>query len=339
MNVALVQRVGNHLPYTGAAGGIAMRALVTGGAGFIGSHLIDRLVARGDEVVVLDNLSSGQLYFIEHHLESGVVELVHGDLCSLEDVHQAMSKDIDAVFHLAANPDIRLGTRVTDTDLQQGTVATYNVLESMRLKGVNKIAFASSSVVYGEGAPMPTPEDHGPCLPISLYGASKQAGEGLISSWVGTFGLQAWIFRFANVIGARGTHGVIFDFLHKLKRDPSTLEVLGNGLQEKSYMEVGDCVDAILHIMNQAKEPLNLYNLGSHDTASVRRIAEIVVDVTGCHDATIAYTGGDRGWAGDITNARLSIEKMLESGFDVSMNSEQAIRHTAEVLMSEIGME
>ena len=316
-----------------------MRALVTGGAGFIGSHLIDRLVARGDDVVVLDNLSSGNLAFIQEHLDSGDAVLVNGDLRSLDDVKQAMAMDIDCVYHLAANPDIRLGTRVTDTDLNQGTVATYNVVEAMRLAGVKKIAFASSSVVYGENAPMPTPENHGPCMPISLYGASKQAGEGLISSWVGTFGLQAWIFRFANVVGARGTHGVIFDFIHKLKNDPTRLEVLGNGLQEKSYMEVGDCVDAILHVMATTDEPLNLFNLGSHDTASVRRIAEIVVEVTGCVDARIEYTGGDRGWAGDIPRARLAIERMVDSGFDVRMNSEDAIRHTATCLLEEIGLE
>jgi UDP-glucose 4-epimerase len=155
---------------------------------------------------------------------------------------------------------------------------------------------------------------------------------------VGTFGLQAWIFRFANIIGARGTHGVIFDFIHKLKADSTRLEVLGNGLQEKSYMEVGDCVDGILHVMEHSNEPLNLYNLGSHDTASVRRIAEIVVDVTGCEGASIEYTGGDRGWAGDVPRARLAIDKMLESGFDVRMNSEESIRYTASVLLDEIGM-
>ena len=225
-----------------------MRALVTGGAGFIGSHLIDRLVARGDDVVVIDNLSSGDVGFIQPHIDNGRVRLVEGDICNPADVGRAMAMEIDCVFHLAANPDIRLGTRITDTDLQQGTVATYNILEAMRMNDVDRIVFASSSVVYGEDAPLPTPEDHGPCMPISLYGASKQAGEGLISSWVGTFGLQAWIFRFANIIGARGTHGVIFDFIHKLKNDPTRLEVLGNGLQEKSYMEVGDCVDAMLHV-------------------------------------------------------------------------------------------
>lgn len=316
-----------------------MRALVTGGAGFIGSHLIDRLVARGDDVVVIDNLSSGDVGFIQPHLDNGRVRLVEGDICNPADVGRAMAMEIDCVFHLAANPDIRLGTRITDTDLQQGTVATYNILEAMRLNDVGRIVFASSSVVYGEDAPLPTPEDHGPCMPISLYGASKQAGEGLISSWVGTFGLQAWIFRFANIIGARGTHGVIFDFIHKLKNDPTRLEVLGNGLQEKSYMEVGDCVDAMLHVMANAHQPLNLFNLGSHDTASVRRIAEIVVEVTGCADARIEYTGGDRGWAGDIPRARLGIDKMLQTGFDVAMNSEEAIRYTATCLLDEIGLE
>ena len=316
-----------------------MRALVTGGAGFIGSHLIDRLVARGDDVVVIDNLSSGDVGFIQPHLDNGRVRLVEGDICNPADVGRAMAMEIDCVFHLAANPDIRLGTRITDTDLQQGTVATYNILEAMRLNDVGRIVFASSSVVYGEDAPLPTPEDHGPCMPISLYGASKQAGEGLISSWVGTFGLQAWIFRFANIIGARGTHGGIFDFIHKLKNDPTRLEVLGNGLQEKSYMEVGDCVDAMLHVMANAHQPLNLFNLGSHDTASVRRIAEIVVAVTGCADARIEYTGGDRGWAGDIPRARLGIDKMLQTGFDVTMNSEEAIRHTATCLLDEIGLE
>jgi UDP-glucose 4-epimerase len=314
-----------------------MRALVTGGAGFIGSHLIDRLVSRGDTVVVIDNLSSGNLDFIQNHIDSGKVSLVRGDITNYQDVLSAMS-GIECVFHLAANPDIRLGTKITDTDLQQGTIATYNIVEAMRIEGVNKIAFASSSVVYGEDAPMPTPENHGPCLPISLYGASKQAGEGLISSWVGTFGFQAWIFRFANIIGTRGTHGVIFDFIHKLKADPSRLEVLGNGLQEKSYMEVGDCVDAILHVMANSNDSVNLFNLGSHDTASVKRIAEIVVEETGCTGASIEYTGGDRGWAGDIPRAMLAIDKMLEIGFDVNYNSEEAIRHTARALIEEIGL-
>jgi UDP-glucose 4-epimerase len=312
-----------------------MRALVTGGAGFIGSHLVDRLVARGDEVVVVDDLSSGVIGFIQDHIDSGNIIFHQVDITDIESLKPTMT-GVDMVFHLAANPDIRLGTRVTDTDLRQGTIATYNLLEAMRLSDVKKIAFASSSVVYGEDAPMPTPEDHGPCMPISLYGASKQAGEGLISSWVGTFGFQAWVFRFANIIGERGTHGVIFDFIHKLKADPTRLEVLGNGRQEKSYMEVGECADAILHVISNTNDSLNLCNLGSNDTCSVTRIAEIVIAATGNVGAVIEYTGGDRGWAGDIPKARLSIDRMKSLGFDINYDSDDAVRHTAEVLIKEI---
>lgn len=312
-----------------------MRALVTGGAGFIGSHLVDRLVGQGDEVIVVDNLSSGVIEFIQSHIDSGAVIFHNIDLKDLDSLKPIMA-GVEMVYHLAANPDIRLGTRITDTDLNEGTIVTYNVLEAMRLAEVGKIAFASSSVVYGEDAPMPTPENHGPCLPISLYGASKQAGEGLIGSWVGTFGLQAWIFRFANIIGERGTHGVIFDFIHKLKADPSRLEVLGNGLQEKSYMEVGDCVDAILHVIDNTNERMNLYNLGSNDTCSVRNIAAIVVRETKCDGASIEYTGGDRGWAGDIPKAMLAINRLKELGFKVNYDSEEAVAYTARVLIKEI---
>ena len=312
-----------------------MRALVTGGAGFIGSHLIDRLVARGDDVIVLDNLSSGKESFLSH--QGDKVNLIKADITSLEDIKEHFS-GVDFVYHLAANPDIRLGTRVTDTDLKQGTIATYNVLESMRIHGVKNIAFASSSVVYGENAPMPTPENYGPCLPISLYGASKQAGEGLISSWCGTFDHKAWIFRFANIIGARGTHGVIFDFIHKLKKTPGNLEVLGNGRQEKSYMEVGDCVNAILHCIDNFDEKVNLVNLGSVDTASVTNIAEVVIEETGYKSAEISYTGGDRGWAGDIPRAMLAIDKLRASGFEPIYNSVESIRHTAKILIEEIGL-
>lgn len=327
----------NHSPYTVALAGEFMRALVTGGAGFIGSHLIDALIASGYKVRVIDNLSSGKLEFIKTHMENGNLEFQKGDLTSLSDVEIA-TKDIDCVFHLAANPDIRLGTRVTDTDLKQGTIATYNLLESMRINDVKKIVFASSSVVYGEDAPLPTPESYGPCLPISLYGASKLACEGLITSWAGTFDFQAWIFRFANIIGERGTHGVIFDFIHKLKNDNSRLEVLGNGLQEKSYMEVKECVNAILHVYNTQTNQINLFNLGSHDTCSVKRIAEIVTEETGYKDAKIEYTGGSRGWAGDIPRARLGIEKMLSTGYAVEYNSEDAVRYTARSLIKEIGL-
>ena len=311
-----------------------MVILVTGGAGFVGSHLVDRLVEDGQNVRVFDNFSSGREDFLLHHGDT--IQTIVGDLLDLDAVKTAM-KGVEMVYHLAATPDIRLGTQVTDTDLKQGTVATYNVLEAMRLEGTKRIAFASSSVVYGEAEIMPTPEDYGPLFPISLFGASKLASEALITSWVGTFGLQAWIFRFANIVGSRGTHGVIFDFIHKLHRDSNSLEVLGNGLQEKSYMEVIDCASAMIHVVKNTDNEINCYNLGTKDTCSVRRIAEIVLEETGCTNASIDYTGGDRGWAGDVPRAMLDAQRLFALGFTPSHDSEGAVRLTARVLVEEIG--
>ena len=222
--------------------------LVTGGAGFIGSHLVDALVEQGKKVRVIDNFSSGREEFLSHHMDGVSVEIFNEDLLNKEAIMAAMD-GIDTVHHMAANPDIRLGTEVTDTDLKQGTLATYNVLEAMRLKEVGRISFASSSAIYGEAQVMPTPESYGPVMPISLYGASKLASESLITAWAGTFGAKVFIHRFANIVGPRGTHGVIFDFIHKLKADPNRLEVLGDGNQEKSYMSAHDCVRSMLHII------------------------------------------------------------------------------------------
>ena len=230
------------------------------------------------------------------------------------------------------------GTEVTDTDLKQGTVATYNVLEAMRASGVGRISFASSSAVYGEAGVMPTPEDYGPVMPISLYGASKLASEALITAWAGTFGAQGFIHRFANIVGPRGTHGVIFDFIHKLKRDPSRLEVLGDGNQEKSYMSAHDCVQSMIHVISLGDEGTVLNNLGTGDTCSVSRIAEIVIEESGMEGVSIDYTGGKRGWAGDVPKTYLDVTKLLGSGFEPTAMSEQAVRDTARVLISEIGL-
>ena len=311
--------------------------LVTGGAGFIGSHLVDALVSRGINVRVFDNFSSGREEFLSHHQGTGNVEVVRGDLLNIDEVQSAMS-GIEMVHHLAANPDIRLGTEVTDTDLKQGTLATYNVLESMRKVGVNKISFSSSSAIYGEAEEMPTPETYGPVMPISLYGASKLGSEALITAWAGTFGANAWIHRFANIVGPRGTHGVIFDFIHKLKRDPRRLEVLGDGNQEKSYMSAEDCVQSMLHVIGLDEEGTALNNLGTGDTCSVSRIAEIVIEESGLEGVSIDYTGGKRGWAGDVPKTYLDVTKLLGSGFEPTAMSEQAVRDTARVLISEIGL-
>ncbi len=311
--------------------------LVTGGAGFIGSHLVDALVDQGKKVRVIDNFSSGREEFLAHHEGGGAVEVCRGDLLDRESVIAAM-EGIETVHHLAANPDIRLGTEVTDTDLKQGTVATYNVLEAMRVSGVGRISFASSSAVYGEAGVMPTPEDYGPVMPISLYGASKLASEALITAWAGTFGAQGFIHRFANIVGPRGTHGVIFDFIHKLKRDPSRLEVLGDGNQEKSYMSAHDCVQSMIHVISLGDEGTVLNNLGTGDTCSVSRIAEIVIEESGLEGVSIDYTGGKRGWAGDVPKTYLDVTKLLGSGFEPTSMSEQAVRDTARVLISEIGL-
>jgi len=311
--------------------------LVTGGAGFIGSHLVDALVSNGKTVRVLDNFSSGRMEFLSQHEGSGKIEVVKADLLDSDSVRGAMA-GVDVVHHMAANPDIRLGTTVTDTDLKQGTVATYNVLEAMRLEDVGQISFSSSSAVYGEADVMPTPETYGPIKPISLYGASKLASEALITAWCGTFGAKSWIHRFANIVGPRGTHGVIYDFIHKLKADPSRLEVLGNGLQEKSYMSAHDCVQAMVHLIDNTGSDVNLYNLGTGDTCSVRKIAEIVIEESGFEGVSIDYTGGDRGWAGDVPKTSLNVDNLFDTGFRPEMMSEDAIRHTANALISEIGL-
>ncbi|DAC29155.1 MAG TPA: NAD-dependent epimerase/dehydratase family protein [Candidatus Poseidoniales archaeon] len=311
--------------------------LVTGGAGFIGSHLVDALVEDGQKVRVIDNFSSGREEFLSHHKDSGELEIFRADLLDMNAVKKSM-QGVEMVHHLAANPDIRLGTEVTDTDLKQGTLATYNVLEAMRIEGVSRISFSSSSAIYGEASQMPTPETYGPVMPISLYGASKLGSEALITAWAGTFGADAWIHRFANIVGPRGTHGVIFDFIHKLKRDSSRLEVLGNGMQEKSYMSAEDCVKAMIHLIDHCEKNVNLYNLGTGDTCSVRRIAEIVVEESGLEGVSIEYTGGDRGWAGDVPKTSLEVSRLLETGFKPNLASEEAIRHTARALISEIGL-
>ena len=311
--------------------------LVTGGAGFIGSHLVDALVEQGKEVRVIDNFSSGREDFLSRHQGSGSVEVCRGDLLDGDAVIAAM-EGVETVHHLAANPDIRLGMEVTDTDLRQGTMATYNVLEAMRVSEVGRISFASSSAVYGEAGVMPTPEDYGPVMPISLYGASKLASEALITAWSGTFGAQGFIHRFANIVGPRGTHGVIFDFIHKLKRDPGRLEVLGDGNQEKSYMSAHDCVQSMLHVIGLGDEGTALNNLGTGDTCSVSRIAEIVIEESGLEGVSIDYTGGKRGWAGDVPKTYLHVSKLLGTGFKPTAMSEKAVRDTARVLISEIGL-
>ncbi|MGQ9582484.1 MAG: NAD-dependent epimerase/dehydratase family protein [Thermoplasmatota archaeon] len=305
-----------------------MRHFVTGGAGFIGSHLVDRLVGEGHDVTVYDNLSSGRMEFISRHIGKSGFKFVRGDLLDPDPLKEAI-RGHDIVHHLAANPDIRIGTTRPETDFRQGTLATFNLLEAMRGAGVGRIAFSSSSVVYGEAERIPTPEDYGPLKPISIYGAAKLGAEGLITAYCHTFGMQSWIFRFANVVGERSTHGVIFDFIKKLRANPGELEVLGDGNQRKAYLLVGDCVDAMLHVVSRAREEVNIYNLGCEDQVRVSRIAEIVLEEMGLRGARIRYTGGDRGWRGDVREMLLSIERLKALGWRPRTTSEESVRFAA----------
>jgi len=290
-----------------------IRYFVTGGAGFIGSHFVDRLVEMG-KVTVYDNLSSGRREFIQCHFNKENFDFIQADLLDFGTLKQAVSNH-DAVFHLAANPDVRAGTDNTDLDLRQGTIATYNVLEATRLNGINKMVFASSSAVYGEACMTPITEDHGPLLPISLYGASKLASEGLISAFCHLFNMQAWIFRIANVVGARISHGVIFDFVNKLRQNPRQLEILGDGTQQKPYLHIDDCVDGMLFGFEHCQQQLNVLNLGCLSSTNVTIIAKMVIEAMNLTNVKLAYTGGDRGWRGDIPQVRLDMTKMNRLGW------------------------
>ncbi|MFB6281808.1 MAG: NAD-dependent epimerase/dehydratase family protein [Haloferacaceae archaeon] len=302
------------------------RVLITGGAGLVGSHLAEALVPA-TSVRVADDLSKG-----ERDRVPPAAEFERADLTDPAAVERVITPDLDAVFHLAAH---------TDTDhaeprrlFEENTRMTYNVLERMEAADVRNLVFTSSSTVYGE-APRPTPEDYAPLEPISEYGASKLADEGLISTYAHSRGFTAWVFRFANIVGPRQRGTVVPDFIGKLRDDPERLRILGDGRQEKSYLHVEDCVDAIRHVVGATDEPLNTYNLGSRTTVSVRRIAEIVAEEFGA-DPDFEYAGGDRGWRGDVPRMRLSIEKLAATGWEPSASSEAAVRRATRELLAEL---
>jgi UDP-glucose 4-epimerase len=301
--------------------------LVTGGAGLVGSHLAARLLDRGATVRVADDLSKGD----RDRVPDGA-DFVEADLTDPGDVAEAVTDDLDVVFHFAAYTDTNYDD---DRELfEDNTAMTYNVLERMHEVGVDRLAFTSSSTVYGE-APRPTPEDHGPLEPISIYGSSKLADEALISTHAHSYGVQSWVFRFANIVGPHQRGNVIPDFIQKLDSDPSELEILGDGRQEKSYMHVSECVDAIQYVVEHADDDLNVYNLGTRTTTSVTDIADIVADEMGV-DPEYAYTGGDRGWTGDVPKMRLAIERLVDLGWAPSIESDEAVRRSARELIDEI---
>lgn len=311
-----------------------MKIFVTGGAGFIGSHLVDRLMAEGNYVTVFDNLSSGRKEFLKQHLSNDRFTLVKEDLLCLGKVKSAIAGH-DTVFHLAANPDARLGISNTELDLKQETIVTYNVLEAMRVNQIRRIVFASSGTIYGETPIIPLPEKYGPVLPISLYGAGKLACEGLISAFCSVFDMQAWIFRFANIIGNRATHGVIYDFINKLKQDPSELEILGDGSQRKPYVHVDDCIDGLLFGFRASQDKTNLFNLGCATTTTVSTIAKLVVKEMKLVNVQFKYKGGDRGWPGDVPKVRLNVRKVNKLGWRAKNTSDEAIKKAIRDIINE----
>lgn len=307
-----------------------MKVLVTGGTGFIGSNLVDCLMKCGYEVVVLDNLSSGNIKNINHLTKNKNFSLIRGDLLKNEDIEKSLM-DVSKVYHLAANPEVRIGESSPKIHFDQNILASFNLLEAMRKNDINDIVFTSSSTVYGDAKIIPTSEEY-PTMPISTYGASKLAVEGLISSYFHTYGIKSMVFRFANVIGKRSNHGVIVDFIKKLRNNPNELEILGDGSQTKSYLYIDDCIDGMIFAEGKSKGGFDVFNLGSEDKLNVREIADLVVKGLGLENVEYKFTGGyqGRGWKGDVKFMQLSIEKIKKLGWIPKYNSEEAVRKTIE---------
>jgi UDP-glucose 4-epimerase len=309
-----------------------MRAFVTGAAGFIGSNLVDRLLAAGHSVVGYDNFSTGQRRFVERASQSSQFKLIEADLLNSEALGSAMAGS-DTVFHFAANADVRFGTHHPFKDLEQNTIVTYNVLEAMRANGIRKIAFSSTGSVYGEATVFPTPENAPFPVQTSLYGNSKVAAEGLISSYCEGFGFQGFIFRFVSILGERYTHGHVFDFYQQLLADPSKLEVLGNGKQRKSYLYIHDCIDAVMVAVEKATEPVNIFNLGQDEYCEVNQsIGWICQRLKLTPELT--YTGGERGWIGDNPFIFLDCSRIRALGWTPKMSIRDGVVATLEYLIA-----
>ena len=307
-----------------------MRAFVTGGAGFIGSTLVDRLLDDGHTVVAYDNFSTGQEDFLRNASARRQFSLARADTLDSALLASAM-RGADIVFHLAANADVRFGTEHPRKDLEQNTIATFNVLEAMRANGVRRIAFASTGSIYGEATVIPTPESAPFPVQTSLYGASKLAGEGLIQAYCEGFGYQAWIFRFVSILGERYTHGHVFDFFKKLRSDPTRLQILGDGRQRKSYLYVQDCLDAMMLAIARATGKVNIFNLGTDEFCllndSLGWITERL-DVSPVRE----YTGGDRGWIGDNPFIYLDTARIRALGWTPRLSIREAVIRTVDYL-------
>jgi len=306
-----------------------MNILVTGGAGFIGSHLCDVLINEKHSLTVIDNLVLGREENIKHLLKKPEFCFIKEDLLNITTLEKIFNdKNFDTVFHMAANSDIQKGGKDPIVDYDLTFMTTFNVLKCMRKYNVKHLVFASTSAIYGETNDLLT-ENYGPLLPVSNYGASKLACEAFISAFSANYDIQVWITRFPNVVGERFTHGVIYDFIQKLKKNPTELEVLGNGEQYKPYVYVKDLVAGIMFVWKHTSEKINVYNLGVESRTKVKEIAQMVIDAMGLN-ARITYTGGDRGWAGDVPEFLYDLTKIHRLGWKADRTSNEAVRLSIE---------
>lgn len=309
-----------------------MKILVTGGAGFIGSHLIDLLLEKGHFVVAVDNLSLGRVENISHNLDNSNFVFFRANLLNKGEIKEIFGKyRFDVIFHLAANSDIAKSHENPEIDLENTFLTTYSVLEMMRSYNVKEIVFASTSAIYGE-TKKKIDENFGPLFPVSHYGAAKLASEAFISSFAENYGFKAWIIRFPNVVGERATHGVIFDFINKLKKDSERLEILGDGNQNKPYLYVKDLVEALVYIWEKTDEKINYFNVGVDSRTTVTTIAKIVCEEMGLSPQFV-YTGGDRGWIGDVPEFNYSLEKVHSLGWNAKRSSDEAVRLAVKAIL------
>jgi len=313
-----------------------MRILVTGGAGFIGSHIVDRLVRDGYRVRVVDNLSSGRIENIKHHLDTSSVEMIIGDLKDPQVALRAV-EGVDTVFHFAANPEVRVSTTNPEIHFSENIVATFNLLEAMRKKGVKELVFASSSSVYGEPEEIPV-DENAPIRPVSVYGASKAACEALIHAYSKFYGIKAVVLRYANVVGPRLRHGVVWDFISKLLKSPTELEILGDGKQVRSYIYIDDAIEATIIAWRKTETGYEVYNVASEDWITVDEVAEEVIKAMRISNVRKTYKPvlHGVGWPGDVKRIALKIDKIKKLGFKPSMNSREAVRATTRKLLEEI---
>ncbi len=326
-------------PLSGGSTPNISRVCIVGGAGFIGSHFVDRLLGNDttEAVTVFDNFSSGRQWHLAHHEGDRRLRVIRGDVVDLDALLSATA-GAQVVIHLASNPDIARAATDPAIDFDAGTLLTHRVVEAMRLSGVPRILYASGSGVYGDVGELEVAEDHGPLVPISTYGASKLAGEALISSYCHMFDLTACVFRFGNVVGPRQTHGVGFDFIRRLLDDPERLRILGDGQQSKSYVHVSDIVDAVLLAAVSAPLPFSTYNVATLDYVTVNEIAQLAAEVCGLEATRIVfeYTGGDRGWRGDVPVVRLNSSRIRALGWTNAMSARQALRASLTSMLEDV---